>query len=989
MGIHTGEALQRGTQNYVGATIIRAARIRNAAHGGQILLSDTAAAVAGDAMPRGAGLVDLGSHRLKDLARPERVWTVAHPDLTVVTEPLRTLDAHRHNLPLQPTPLIGREGEVGDIADQLAGERLVTLTGAGGIDKTRLAAQVGAAVIERFPGGVWWVELAPLRDGLAIGSTLLAAIGASEDGSRPALQVARDRLSSPPALVVFDNCEHLIADAAAVIDELRAACPALVVLATSREPLGLAGEVTWRVPSLSVPPPGADVAQLDGYDAITLFLDRARRVRPELTLDLVQMEAVVEACRRLDGIPLAIELAAARCRQLAPERIARGLDERFRLLTGGGRMSLPRQQTLLASVAWSHDLLDDDERRLLRRLSVGAGAFRLGLAETLGALTGDVDVWSVLDLLGRLVDKSLVQVDDHVDRHGHTEVQYRLLETIRQYALDRAGDAAELSPLRDAHADWWIAELERIDARQPTWDVIDLVGRHLLDIRAALDWLESDVDRRHRLLALVALGWMWGGHNDDVMHYADRWLLPGPPEDGGTELAWAQAWCASAPAMLWALRMDHDLAVRALDRAVEAKDGRAAVAGMVGTAQDQGGQATRFMVAVQLGTNDDCDVLLAAFAYIFVGAVIAEDIVAARQMQPALEAAVARGRCPCPALTALEQLPDPPECVPRAAAHLPDVELRDDDLFLFDRLFHVIGVLGTALVHGRLDQFDANLPLLERYPHVPIASLWRAGCEAVRQIVLGQQPDEAAIEALVWFAAAGPPSARFQTARGAVSIGGRDQAAHLVATLSGPGAAAIAGAGMRAVLALHDDQVLDAGRAITEAITLESDHIWIELRPDLLELAAVVASRCNDHQRALVLLAAGERARIEAEVGFRFRDQQAWIDNVLAAATSELTLEQITELRLQGSSMSTDDALAYARRGSGERRRPPTGWDSLTPTEQRIVELVTQGLTNPQIAERLVMGRATVKTHVSHCLTKLGLTTRAEMAAAAARRPLL
>ena len=488
----------------------------------------------------------------------------------------------------------------------------MTLTGSGGIGKTRLAAQVGAAVIERFPGGVWWVELAALRDGSAIGSTLLAAIGASEDGSRPALQVARDRLSSQPALVVFDNCEHLIADAAAVIDELRAACPALVVLATSREPLGLAGEVIWRVPSLSVPPPGADVARLDGYDAITLFLDRARRVRPELTLDLVQMEAVVETCRRLDGIPLAIELAAARCRQLAPERIARGLDERFRLLTGGGRMSLPRQQTLLASVAWSHDLLDDDERRLLRRLSVCAGAFRLGLAETLGAMTGDVDVWSVLDLLGRLVDKSLVQVDDHVDRHGHTEAQYRLLETIRQYAVDRAGDAAELSALRDAHADWWIAELERIDARQPTWDVIDLVGRHLLDIRAALDWLESDVDRRHRLLALVSLGWMWGGHNDDVMHYADRWLLRGPPEDGGTELAWAQAWCASAPAMLWALRIDHDLAVRAFDRAVQANDGRAAVAGMVGTAGDRGGQATRIKVAVQLGINDDCDVLLAA-----------------------------------------------------------------------------------------------------------------------------------------------------------------------------------------------------------------------------------------------------------------------------------------------------------------------------------------------------------------------------------------
>ena len=585
MGIHTGEAVQRGDENYVGAAIIRTARIRNAGHGGQILVSDSAAGIGVDALPDGAVLVDLGSHRLKDLARPERVWSMVHPDLAVVHEPLRTLDAHRHNLPLQATPLIGRSGEVADIAGELANERLVTLTGAGGIGKTRLAAQVGANVIERFPGGVWWVDLAPLRDGAAIGSTLLAAIGASEDGTRPALNVARDRLSTGAALVVFDNCEHLVADAAAVIDELRARCPSLVVLATSREPLGLAGELTWRVPSLAVPPSGADLEHVDGYDAVTLFLDRARRARSDLRLDVVQMAAVVETCRRLDGIPLAIELAAARCRQLAPERIARDLDERFRLLTGGSRTSLPRQQTLLASVAWSHDLLDDDERRLLRRLSVCAGAFRLGLAETLGSTADDLDAWSVLDVLGRLVDKSLVQVEDHIDRHGHTESQYRLLETIRQYGIDRAGDAGELPTLRDAHADWWIAELERIDARQPTWDVIDLVSRHLLDIRAALDWLESDPDRRHRLLALVALGWTWGGHMDDVLHYTDRWLLAGPIDDGD-ELAWAQAWCASTTAFFWALRGDRRLGAHAFEVAVAAGDGRAAVAGMIGTLQD-------------------------------------------------------------------------------------------------------------------------------------------------------------------------------------------------------------------------------------------------------------------------------------------------------------------------------------------------------------------------------------------------------------------
>ena len=247
---------------------------------------------------------------------------------------------------------------------------------------------------------------------------------------------------------------------------------------------------------------------------------------------------------------------------------------------------------------WSHDLLDDDERRVLRRLSVCSGSFRLGLAESLGAALGDLDEWAVMDLVGRLVDKSLVQLDEHTDRHGHTEPQYRLLETVRQYALDRAADAGELAVLRDGHADWWIAELERIDARQPTWDVLDLLGRHVLDLRAALDWLEPDQPRRYTLLALVALGWSWGGHTDDVLHYVDRWVTV----DGvDRSVHWARAFCASMMAMYSGMRACLHLVGEAFELVAAAHDGRAALATAGALIADPDQAPRRFATAVESG----------------------------------------------------------------------------------------------------------------------------------------------------------------------------------------------------------------------------------------------------------------------------------------------------------------------------------------------------------------------------------------------------
>ena len=354
---------------------------------------------------------------------------------------------------------------------------------------------------------------------------------------------------------------------------------------------------------------------------------------------------------------------------------------------------------------------------MLRRLSVCSGTFRLGLAEALGAALGDLDEWAVMDLVGRLVDKSLVQLDEHTDRHGRSEPQYRLLETVRQYALDRAADAAELAPLRDAHADWWIDELERIDARQPTWDVLDLLGRHLLDLRAALDWLEPDEARRCRLLALVALGWSWGGHTDDVLHYAARWVNVVGVEQS---LHWARAFCAASTAMFASMRAELHLIGEAFELVAQALDGRAAlaVAGVLGVDRDH--SARRLETAMDLAIADDCDVLLASFGAILEAYLATEVPGQARRYATSIDAAIARGRCPAHPVR-LCDLGEPPNCMPRCATRFVDAEPRGDDRFLVDRFLHVVVVVGNALIHGRTDQFDINLRFLARYPHYPVA----------------------------------------------------------------------------------------------------------------------------------------------------------------------------------------------------------------------------------------------------------------------------
>ena len=381
-----------------------------------------------------------------------------HPDLQAEFPPLMSLDAFRQNLPLQLTPLIGRRAEIAELVAALDDERLVTLTGSGGVGKTRLALAVGAELVGDFPGGVWFVELAGTRGTGSVGRATLKALGVPETpGVAPAEVAAVELGEGGRSLVILDNCEHLIDECAEFVVTVLGASADVSVLATSREQLGVAGEVAWRVPSLPSPPRDGPlpVEALSQYDAVNLFVDRARRARPSFTVNETTRPPIAQVCHRLDGIPLAVELAAARCRHMSIEQIASELDDRFRLLTGGSRMVMPRQQTLAASVEWSYELLDDVERRVLRRLGWFAGPFSLEAAEAVVAASGDVDPIAVFDTISRLVDKSLVLADD-----PDGASPYRLLETIRAFAVNRAREAGELTRLRDTHAAWWCVRLE-------------------------------------------------------------------------------------------------------------------------------------------------------------------------------------------------------------------------------------------------------------------------------------------------------------------------------------------------------------------------------------------------------------------------------------------------------------------------------------------------------------------------------------------------
>jgi predicted ATPase/class 3 adenylate cyclase/tetratricopeptide (TPR) repeat protein len=477
MGIHTGQAQERDG-DYFGPVLNRAARIMSAGHGGQILLSSITARQAD--LDGTGSLHDLGTHHLKDLAEPEHVYEIRHPGLPVVEEPLRTVDVRRHNLPDYLTSFVGREEQLDELASLITDNRLVALTGVGGTGKTRLAVEVARRAAREMPDGAWLVELAPVTNPAFI-MTTIGEIWDLRPGEGASIEdVVTRYLWSRESLLIIDNCEHLLDEAAAAIKFLLDSCPKLRIVATSRESLGLPGEALLRVPSLGLPDGKHDLQE---SEAAILFLDRVRAIRPDFELQENERTEVERICTRIDGIPLGLELAAARLRSMSTGELADRLEDSFRILSGSAKTALPRQRTLHATIDWSYDLLKPAEQAMFRRLSVFTGGFDVEAAEAV-CIGDEVDQWEVVDHIDSLVDKSMV-----IPHGGRFGTRYRMLEPVRQYAQEQLSDTAEPVRFRQAHARYFGQLAQEASPGLRSSEQMVWIGRLDLDydnIRAAL-----------------------------------------------------------------------------------------------------------------------------------------------------------------------------------------------------------------------------------------------------------------------------------------------------------------------------------------------------------------------------------------------------------------------------------------------------------------------------------------------------------------------
>jgi predicted ATPase/class 3 adenylate cyclase/DNA-binding CsgD family transcriptional regulator len=1021
MAVHAGEARVVDDGNYAGQAIIRTARLRDVAHGGQVLVSAPARDLTIDHLGDAVTFLDLGEHRLRDLARPERVYQLQGTDLPAEFEPLASLDARPHNLPVQLSTFIGRHAEIATVVGLLGSNRLVTIAGAGGAGKTRLAQHVAAEVLDRFTDGTWWIELAEVNDPAAIAATVSAVVGVKAEVGEGAATAFADRLGARRALLVLDNCEHLVAGVAAFVDEVLRRCPAAAVLATSREPLEVSGEVAWRIPPLTLPAPSEHIpiAALPQYESVRLFVDRARSVRPNFHLTDENGPAVAAICTRLDGIPLALELAAARCRSTSPERILEGLTDVFHLLTSGGRTALPRQQTLEASIAWSHDLLAPIEQVLFRRLAVFSGGCTLDDAEAVLA-DDQVDVGLVLDLLDRLIAQSLVHLDDTGD-----VPRYRLLETVRQYATRRLDDAGEGEAFRRRHAGRFLTLAEEIGVAVEGPDEWPAYGRAVAErdnLALALSSLAAAGAWEDHARLTLGLAWV-RAVTEPIAGLRDLTL-------GVEHVPTDSALAARLLAMRATARCFHldpagasADAAAATSRALEVPDPRA-----TGQAQSAFGYLLAYVDPVaadgvlvaaiesaRLGGDPFVEAwawavkLTASACFRGDGPAGRADIEAAedavgrlgnRWVEFYVDSAVAVAHCVRAEFDEAARRIERAELALERMASVTGLPmaylLRQSSTgatVLFARAY-----LGSVdVVAPDLDEMEAMIEtgLAEGQLFLPIAvatmvglTRWTRGDAAGAVAELDAAAEHArAAGAANFLAIATTHAAQIRDEQGQ-SAEARDRlaAVEVPAMTCGSHFALARFNCAAAAFALEDGEIAEADRRAHEALSLARTHRLVWEGVMALEVLAGVAARTASPVEAARLAGAAHQLRGTHHLDILSAVARARLDATLDLARAALEDDAFDVAWHEGVAMDLEEVAAFAQRARGERKRPALGWDSLTPTERLVVEQVELGRTNPQIAETLLMSRDTVKTHLAHVFTKLGVKSRSELAAAAARR---
>jgi predicted ATPase/DNA-binding CsgD family transcriptional regulator len=988
IALHTGTVRIGDDGGYTGAAVRTGECLVETANGGQTLVSAvTAAAVAG-LLPAGSSLVDLGLHRLRDLSSPARVFELRDGDRPAESAPLRSLDRVQHNLPIQLTGFVGRLAERGVVRDLLGGRRLVTVTGVGGSGKTRLAAQVAADQAEQWPDGVWWVELGTVKDDADVADAVAEAIGVLVEPVRGPLGSVTVQLRDRRLLVCLDNCEHVLEGAAEVAEALLRSCPEVTVLTTSREPLGVPGEASWQVPPLATD------------DALALFVERGVAVRPGFALDTPGEAAVRTMCARLDGIPLALELAAAWLRTLTPQQIEAGLDDRFGLLFRSPRGAVPRQQTLAASIEWSHALLEEPDRVVFRRLAVFAGGFGLEAARSVaagGAVAGD----DVLGTIGRLVDKSLVAASE---RGG--EARYRLLETIRQFAADRLDDAGEVAATRDRHLAHYLAFAEGIEPElrrdMDAWRT-RLEAEHG-NLRTALDWglAAPDPELGRRLAA--ALPWLWHLHRHGPEGIAFlRRAVRRAPDDRSRLQARLLTGIALVADTASPLDLEFDAAQRALAIATEQGDEPLRALCLVLSAVGQ--FFTDFDAAWELGDEALRVAEGAGDAFVPDAARALQGIIlhlrdrhhaAEPLLGSAVEGLLRRHRGIAATTLGFQA---------SGALYTGDVararRLAEQSVRVAEPLgdYHRVGSTRSvlALVHGLTGDVDAGLRLMQPVLRlvegaendVFVPELARAmgtlhlrrGDPGAAATWFEREAGSTDRGADTWIAAQAMPGlgaalrsvGRFDESRGVLE--------RAVSVASGLGMPRVVAEALEQQARLAADD--DPDRAVDlhhQALAIRVEHGLRTFHVDSLDALAVLGARAEPTSGAVRVLAASDRAR-EAMSYPRDPGQQAAHDTAVSGLRDALGDRAFAEASAEGDRLSLDEAVAYVRRARGTRRRPSTGWDSLTPTELEVVRLVVDGLSNPEIGRRLFMSRGTVKAHLSHIYAKLGVANRTELAA--------